>query len=141
VAHRARDQDGEGGQQGEDHAAVHPAVEEAEVESQAGLRLRRRHPLEEPAVGDVEAGQRAQDGVRHQPRLVGEEDHRQRHLHGGDADVAGEGEEVAPLGDAAAVRQQPADHPQDSPAPPSWPARTASRAPARRSAASTRPPG
>ena len=61
-------------------AAGHPTAEAAEVEAQAGFRLRRRHPLESPAVRHVDADERPRDRIAHHPRLVRQHRDRERDL-------------------------------------------------------------
>jgi hypothetical protein len=50
---------------------AHAAIAAAEVEIQTGFRLRCRHPLEELSTCYIDAIKGSDDGVGHQPCLVG----------------------------------------------------------------------
>ena len=55
---------------GERDPAAHATAEATEIQTEAGFRLRRGHPFQQPAMRDVHADERPHDRVTHQPGLV-----------------------------------------------------------------------
>ena len=78
-----------------------------QAEIEAGLRLCRGHASRAGAARDVQAHERAHDGVGHQPRLVGEERDGERRLRPRPPRVRPTLVQVGALGDAAPARDEP----------------------------------
>ncbi len=68
--------------------------------------------MQQAAARDVDPAQRAHDGVTHPPRRVGQEGDPQHHPRRGEEEVAGDGAQVAALGDAAPAGHRRVEHVQ-----------------------------
>ena len=102
-----------------DHAPVHPD----RFRSTRVLGLRGGDPLEHISAGDEQSHQRADDRVRHQPGLVGEERRRQADLRKAEREIGEQAAQVAALGDAAEARIRVRPGKESAPEWRSWPGR------------------
>ena len=98
---------------GEGDPPAHAPGEPEEVQAEPGFRLRRGHPLQQPAARHVHARERPRDRVAHQPRLVRQHRERERRLRRGQDEVAADRADVAPLRDARRAGDQPAEDRQE----------------------------
>ena len=76
-------------------STAHVAIGLCQAEACATRDLGSGDPLEQVAVADVQAKQRATDGVSHQPCLIRKEDDLDAHLANGQQQVGAEGTKVA----------------------------------------------
>ena len=103
---RLHGEDGHHRDGGDRDAARHLPVEPGQLEVEAGAGLRRGGPFEEVPPGDVHPCEGPEDGVEHEPCLVGEERQAEAHVGRGDGDVRAHGSQVTALGDPPASRQR-----------------------------------
>ena len=95
---------------GERDPTAHSPVETEEVKAEAGLRLRRRHPLQQPAMRHVHTDERPHDRIAHQPRLVRQHRDRERRLRRSQPEVSAHRAGVAALRNAVPPWDQPGEH-------------------------------
>ena len=90
----------------EDRRAAHAPIHAGDLAGHVRLGLRRRRPLEQAPVGQIQAAERAPDRVGHQPRLMREERDAEPDLSAGDGEALPDGAHVSPLGDPRAPGDQ-----------------------------------
>ncbi len=81
----------------QEHAPAQAPVEDPDPQIGAAVRPGRRHPFKEVALRDVEADERADDGIRHQPGPVGQQRQGQERLRHRHEDVVTHGTQVVSL--------------------------------------------
>ena len=107
--HRPEPPDGHARNDSKGHSPAHPQVETAEVEADARLRLGGGHPLQEMTMGHVEAHERAEHRVAHQPGLVRQHGDRDGRLGDGEPQVPADRAGVATLRKPVPPGNQPGD--------------------------------
>ena len=88
----------------DDDGPDHPAVEDRQTGVCAIRGVRRRNPFQQPPPRDRQTHQGAQDGVGHQPGLVGQKHDHQARLDQGQAKFRGQRAHVAGDDDAGSAR-------------------------------------
>ena len=98
------------GQRGEDQCAEHAAIGGGQVEPPRAGRLRRGHPFEQILVAHIEAVERANNRIAHQPGLMAQENEGERGQDEREFEIAADGAEMARRAHAGLSRRHGGDH-------------------------------